>query len=192
MLKMPLCHNYGKDPSLTDDTVSTSVPTHIKKGISKKKILGIIVFIVLIVSLPFLYNIIYELVYPVASITDVGVTYDNGVNGTYYASFRLMNSDHKWTASDGTVNIKITRDNNILYEKTFTVYKSQFKQGATLGGWFWYCGWTFPASDVPGLPAPLTESVVDRPTNVMATITFTTPQGKTFTGTDDVFPYVDY
>lgn len=141
----------------------------------------------------FLYDTIYELSHPVASITDVSVTYDNAVDGTYYAYFRLKNSDGKWATSDGTVSIKITRDNNTLYEDTFTVHKSDFQKGEFWAGiWFWFYRWTFPASDVPGLPAPLTESVVDPPTNVMATITFTTPQGETFTGTDDVFPYVNY
>ena len=179
---MRFSHNYGKETALT----------HIKKWMPEKKILGtVVVLVALIVSAPFLFDTIYGLVFPVASINDVGVIYDNAVNGTYYANFRLMNSAHIWTTSDGTVNIKIARDNDSLYEKTFTVYKSQFTQGATLGGTFRFYKWTFPASELPGLPAPLTESVVDRPTNVMATITFTTPQGKTFTGTDDVFPYVD-
>jgi hypothetical protein len=121
----------------------------------------------------------------------VGVTYDNAINGSYHASFQLTRGAFFYTSTDGIVNIKITRDNNILYEKTFTVYRWQFKQAPTWGGSMSIYGWTFPASDVPGLPAPLTESVPDRPTNVMATITFTTFLGKTFTGTDDVFPYVD-
>jgi hypothetical protein len=191
---MPFSHNYGKEASSANETASTSVPTHVKRGTPWKKILGIIVVsVALIVLIGFLYDTLYELSHPVASITDVNVIYDNAVDGTYYAYFRLKNSDGKWTTSDGTVNIKITRDNNILYEDTFTVHKSEFQKGEYWAGiWFWYYRWSFPASDVPDLPAPLTESVVDRPTNVMATITFTTPQGGTFTGTDDVFPYVDY
>ncbi len=191
---------YGSSTSLPDDTGSKSVPqrapltpppTHIKKRISRKKILGVIVFIVLIVSTPFLYNTIYELVCPVTSITDVEVGYIQFSDyGLYTAYFRLMNSIHKWTASDGTVNIKIIQNNVILYDNTFKVYKSQFGKGTTWGGWsFSYYRWTFPSSDVPGLPSVLPDLVSDFPKNVTATINFTTPQGKTLTGTDDVWEF---
>ncbi len=180
---MRFSNNYAKETAFI----------RIKKWMPEKKLLGVIVVLVaLFVSAPFLFETTYELFFPVVSMTDVIVIYDNAMNGTYHASFQLKNTAHLWVASDGTVNIEITRDNNILYEKTFAVYKSQFRQGPTLGGTFTFYKWTFPASDVHGLPAPLTESAIDPPTNVMATITFTTPQGKTLTGNDDVYPYVDW
>ncbi len=189
-MKMPFSHDYGKETSLAN--VSTSVLANIKKWMPEKRILAIVaVLIALIVSAPFLFNTVYKLLYPVASITDVNVGYTQFSDyGLYTANFRLMNSIHKWAASDGTVNIKITQNNVTLYEKTFTVYESQFKEG---GGWLWgsiyYYRSTIPSSEVPvqGIPYVSPHLASDSPKNVTATITFTTPQGRTLTGTDDMW-----
>ncbi len=183
MLKMRFSHDNGKE----------TVLAHIEKWMPETKILGIVaVSVVLIVSAMFLFNPIYELVCPVTSITDVEVGYIQFSDyGLYTANFRLMNSIHKWATSDGTANIKITQNNVILYDNTFTVYKSQFEKGAVLGGWFWCYGWTIHSSKVPvqGIPSVSPHLASDNPKNVTATITFTTPQGRTLTGTDDVWEF---